>query len=330
MSSDRVLSLSLRPKLLKDCVGQDDTMIVLENQFVSGRIPHFYIIHGPVGAGKTTLARILAMALQWNPQSDDPFAIPEEAWKLYKKYDIREINAANQNGVDDMRALVETMRYQPMSPSRAKVVILDEAHQLTNAAQNALITETEDVANHIYYIFCTSQLSKIIAALQRRAYLIHPKSLSRPDIQALLERAAAVAESEEELGPLLEALILNSVSSPGLVLQAAEKYFSGLPADQCVFNTEGSSLDTLAICRAIVAGSWKDCAGLLKPMTGSDVVMMKQCILGYLKAVLLKSVGQKSLSISNAIRVLADDTVDSVPRFLANVCVACHHISGTR
>jgi DNA polymerase-3 subunit gamma/tau len=134
MSTDRVLSLSMRPKLLEElCRKETELVISLENQFSTGRIPHFYILHGPIGSGKTTFARILAMALQLGPKEVAPFNIPPEIWEKYKD-DIKEINAANQNGVDDVRALIETMKYMPIAPSKAKVVILDEAHQLTTAA----------------------------------------------------------------------------------------------------------------------------------------------------------------------------------------------------
>jgi len=118
----------MRPKTLQECVGQDELVKALEYQFSVNRIPHFYIVHGPIGAGKTTFARILALALQMGPKEEEPFVIPDEMWAKYKKYDIKEMNAANQNGIDDIRALVESMRYQPIAPSKCKVVILDEAH----------------------------------------------------------------------------------------------------------------------------------------------------------------------------------------------------------
>ncbi len=327
--TDRVLSLSLRPANLQDYLGQDDLVTLLENQFVSGRIPHFYIIHGPIGSGKTTLARILALALQLDPALGERRLQPSEAdWKSYKKYEIREINAANQNGIDDIRAMVESLRYKPIAPSRARVVIMDEAHQITSAAQNTLLTETEDVASHIYYIFCTSNISKILPALQRRAYIMCPKPLPESAIRDLLVKAAEASSATEEIAPLLKALVENGVTSPGLILQAAEKYYSGLPALESVFQNDITNLDTMAICRAVAGGVWKDTAKLLKPMVKTDIIAVKNSVLGYLKAVLMNATGNRALSLAKAIRSIGDDNGnDNLPVFLANVCVACEFIA---
>lgn len=330
IATDRVLALSMRPKLLVDCVGQDELTSTLHTQFATGRIPHFFIIHGNVGAGKTTLARILALALQKDPSNPDRLNITPEDWTSYKKYDINEINAANRNGIDDIRSIVETMKYQPMLPSRSKVVIMDEAHQLTSAAQNALITETEDVSKHVYYIFCTSALSKIIPALQRRAYMISPKPLSPDDTFILLQKAATYTNFEEDVIPLHEALTMNSVTSPGLILQAAEKFFTGIPPNEAIYNNESCKVDTMAICRAVASGSWKDAAGLLKPVNKGDVNMIKNCVMGYLKTALLGSLNNKALTIAKAIRVLSEDSSDCLPTFLANMCVACEHIKSAK
>ena len=331
MSTDRVLSLSLRPKLLADCVGQEDMITLLENQFHSGRIPHFYIIHGPIGSGKTTLARILALALQKDPKLGVKRLQPtQEDWNNYKRYEIREINAANQNGIDDIRSMVESMQYRPMPPSRARVVILDEAHQITTAAQNTLLTETEDVASHVYYIFCTSNISKIIAALQRRAYIICPKPLPEPDIESLLVMAKESVGATEEIQPLLRALVEAGIASPGLILQAAEKYFNGMPPEESVYQNDITNLDTMAICRAMSSGNWKEVSKMLKAMSKSDIMMVKMSVMGYLKTIMISSAGgPKSANMARAIRCIDDyNGNDNIPVFLANVCLACEAIAG--
>lgn len=313
-SINRVLALSMRPNDLTELIGQTHVVESIQKQMTSGRIPHFFIIAGPVGAGKTTLAKIISK-------------------KILKSADIREINAANKNGVDDVRYLVENMRYKPVFPSQSKVVILDEAHQLTNAAQNALNTETEDVADYVFYIFCTSNVNKIIPALKRRAFVINPEPLQNKDIDVLVGKAAKLVsttgtEPLKDTTELLNVLKDANITSPGLILQAAERFFSGLSATNSVLFTEDSKVDTLQFCRVLSTGNWKACSDLLKDGSKTDVPALRNCALGYLKSILLKTSGTKAIDIAKAISHLAVDSVRadegaSFPLFLSSVCLTC-------
>lgn len=329
--TDRVLALSMRPKSLDELVGQDELIEVLSKQFTSGRIPHFFIISGPIGAGKTTLSRILALILQCPEKAGKSIKdIEGLAWSSYKNLDIHEINAANKNGIDDMRALVEMMKYQPMMPSKAKVVILDEAHQLTTAAQNALLTETEDVAKHAFYIFSTSAVNKIIPALQRRAYIITPKPLDEENIRQLLIKTKIQTDFDGDIEPLVEATMMHDVNSPGLVLQAAERYIGGFGANESVLcSVENNKIDTMAFCRSVVKGDWKGASLILKDATKTDTAMLRSCVLGYLKTALLKTTGTKASGIARAMQTIAghhmDDSV-AFPSFVACVALACERI----
>lgn len=307
----RVLALSLRPDSLDELIGQDDIIESINKQLASGRMPHFFLISGPVGAGKTTLARILAK-------------------NLIGSSDVHEINAANKNGVDDIRDLVEKMKFKPVFPSKHKVVILDEAHQLTNAAQNALLTETEDVAEHVFYIFCTSTISKIIPALKRRAFVVSPKSLNRRDIEILISHAkTSVNLKDLDTTELVKELMEAGVTSPGIVLQACERFFSGLSASNSVLLTEDSKIDPLLLCRALSSGQWSNCCNIMKDATKNDVPALRNSALGYLKSMLLKSSsGNRALGISKAIQHLSVDSIRAdegamLPLFLSSLYMAC-------
>ncbi len=329
----RVLALAMRPREAGDLVGQEDLVRALETQLASGRLPHFFILAGPVGSGKTTLARIIARRIH------------EQAQSGAGRKDTEEVNAANRTGVDDMRQLIEQMRYMPLPPSRAKVVILDEAHQLSPAAQNALITETEDVADHVFYIFCTSNPAKIIAALRRRAYVLTPRPVTDgKDVRALLRKAAAHAEYDVDgaaarLDELTAVLGAHDITSPGLVLQAAERLFAGATALESVLASAGGvvtgggagPIDTMRVCRSVASGDWARCAAQLQGATRSDAYVLRSCVLGYLKAVMLKATGRKALAHARAIRIVAgaemDDEAKALPGVLAALCLACAELA---
>lgn len=325
MSTDRVLALSLRPKCLGELVGQKKVVDGLTAQFHSGRIPHFFIIEGPVGAGKTTLGRILALLLQLQ---NTPFRdLHPTDWQNYRKYDIVEINAANKTGVDDMRQLVQDMKFLPMPPSRVKVRILDEAHQLSNAAQNTLNTETEDVQPHVFFIFMTSAGNKIIPALRRRAFILSPTSLDPGGVSDLVQLAKEKSHYSGSVDDLLQQLKSSGITTPGLVMQAAELYFCGLSETS---NYSKQKVDALAICRLVAAGDWTGCAARLHDVQKADAYPLRLAVAGYLKALLLKAAGGRAAALSRAIEKItltgAEDAF-VLPSLCAALCLACHEMT---
>lgn len=332
---------SLRPKKLEEIVGQDEIVSQIKKQFDSGRIPNFFILHGNTGSGKTTLARIISLMLQTKDHSGYN---PEDI-----KFDIKEINAADKNGIDDIRLLIETSVYRPFSPSIAKVVIMDEAHQLTTQAQNTLLKLTEDPPSYMYYIFCTTNLTKINSALRRRAYIINTKGIDNKSVMYLLRYAngynlfskndkniknwEALNESEKEVFmkkadeiksvvPLYESLIKYDIDSPGVILQTVEKYINGTEPDECIFNSSNNSIDSHKLCTYLSKGDWSKCTTVLKDLKKEDIVMTKINLVNYLKSILLTSTNH--VQIAKAIKeIAASDYTDDLGLFLAHVCIAC-------
>jgi DNA polymerase III subunit gamma/tau len=319
---DRVLSVAMRPKTFGELVGQEPIVTALQNQLRSGRIPHFFIFSGTVGSGKTTMARLLALALQKGTRELSSITLEDSV--KYKSYDTIEINAANKTSVDDIRQLIEKLKFKPMQ-GKCKVVVLDEAHQLSASAQNALLKETEDVPEHVYIMFCTSALGKVIPALQRRAYVVSPRVLERSDMTQLIERAISLTNAGLESTPLVEELLEYDVRSSGLVLQAVEKYISGVPARECVLLSGGSTLDS---------GDWKSCAPLLATLTKGDAVAVLCSVMGYLKSILLKSSGgSRGINLAKAVETLSRCPIDDhavLPALISSLLIACEYVKESK
>lgn len=315
-----VLSLSMRPKSLDDLIGQEHNINLIKNQWLSGRKPHFIIISGDIGTGKTTLSRIISAIIQ-----TDSVEISYKDINL-SSYDITEINASDKNGVDDIRDLLTKIRYKPQIGSLAKIFILDEAHQLTKSAQDAFLKDTEEPPEHVFFIFSTNNVSKLSKALLRRAFLITMSSLHDEDIENLLKKSIG---SEKDTIELKEVLIQNEVRSPGLILQACEKFLAGCKPIECIYSTDITNADTMNICRLVSSGKWSEVSKILSEIKKEDIFMLRNCILGYLKAILLKSVSSKAICLSEAILTISQNETYEIPAFLASVCIACSKLIKT-
>jgi len=170
--SYQVLARKYRPQKFSDVIGQDHVTRTLKNAIEQGRIAHGYIFSGHRGIGKTTIARILAMALNCQSQ-DHPVAEPCGVCDSCREIragnsvDVIEIDAATNRGIDEIRELREAARYRP-ARDRFKIYILDEAHQITDAAFNALLKTLEEPPGHIVFMMATTQPEDIPQTIRSR------------------------------------------------------------------------------------------------------------------------------------------------------------------
>jgi DNA polymerase III subunit gamma/tau len=164
----RVLARKYRPWSFADLIGQDAMVRTLSNAFETGRIPQAWILTGVRGVGKTTTARILARALNYElPDGSGGPTIRMPAIGVHcqaimesRHVDVLEMDAASHNGVDDVRQINEAVRYAPVT-ARYKVYILDEVHMLSGAAFNALLKTLEEPPPHAKFIFATTEIRKV-------------------------------------------------------------------------------------------------------------------------------------------------------------------------
>ena len=196
----QVLARKYRPTDFSNLIGQDAMVRTLKNAFESGRLAHAFILTGVRGVGKTTSARIIARALNCVGQDGNGEATIEpcgecefcQAIAEDRLVDVLEMDAASRTGVDDVRELIEGVRYKPVS-ARYKVYIIDEVHMLSRNAFNALLKTLEEPPAHVKFIFATTEIRKVPVTVLSRCQRF---DLRRVDIETLSANFSEIAEKE--------------------------------------------------------------------------------------------------------------------------------------
>ena len=196
-ASYQVLARKYRPRNFDDLIGQEAMVQTLTNAFESGRIAHGFMLTGVRGVGKTTTARILARAL--NYQTDTANApsmdLHEEGAHCSAimdgtHVDVLEMDAASRTGIGDIREIIDNVRYMP-STARYKVYIIDEVHMLSKAAFNGLLKTLEEPPEHVKFIFATTEIRQVPVTILSRCQRFDLRRLTVADTEKLLTRTCA-------------------------------------------------------------------------------------------------------------------------------------------
>src|SRR5688572_26765439 len=220
-SGYRVLARKYRPATFDDLIGQDAMVRTISNAFESGRIPQAWILTGVRGVGKTTTARILARALNYELPDGSVTGPTITMPKLgvhcqpimeSRHLDVIEMDAASHNGVDDIRQINDAIRYAPVE-ARYKVYILDEVHMLSPQAFNALLKTLEEPPPHAKFIFATTDIRKVPVTVLSRCQRF---DLRRVEASLLVKHLEGIA-AKEQITAEPEALALIARAAEGSV-----------------------------------------------------------------------------------------------------------------
>jgi len=263
-----------RPTSIDGILGNRDTLDILkEILHREGGIPQAFLLHGPTGCGKTTLARIIAGELG------------------ARGSDFREVDSADFRGIDTIRDIRRQSNFVALESPR-KVWLIDECHQLSKDAQNALLKGLEDPPAHVHYILATTDPQKLISTIRGRCAQYELKPLSDRVMFKLLRKVVrGEGESIEE--EVYEQIIMDSQGLPRNALQILEQVLT-VTADKRLQTAKRQAeiqTQSIELCRALMKKQgWVKVRGILSDLkeNGQDPENIRRQVLGYCQAVLLK------------------------------------------
>jgi len=263
-----------RPKALRAMVGNEETVLTVQNLLSNNRLPHTLLLHGPSGCGKTTLARILRKELNCS------------------EMDFKEINAADFRGIDMVRDINRAMHSAPLG-GKSRIWLIDESHKLSSDAQNAFLKALEDTPSHVWFILCTTDPDKLLKTIRTRSCELSLQPLSQSEMSNLLTKVQK-REKIELPEAVLDHIIDLSFGSPRQALVMMDKVIGLEEKDMklAIENQARMENESIDLCRALIQKkSWKEIGSILLGLT-EDPEKTRWAVLNYCWTILVK--GEKN------------------------------------
>ncbi len=290
-----------RPSTFKQVIGHETTVKSLRRMIKSNQVPHAILLHGPSGCGKTTIARIISSKLG------------------AENMDVMERNSADYRGIDSVRDMIDIARLAPMSGVR--VVTLDEAHKLTNDAQNAFLKLLEDTPKSTWFILCTTNPEKLLKTIRTRCTTFQLGSLYDSDLKKLLIRTAKsekIKMSDDHADDIVNQC--EGAARTAMVYLDTLRHLDSDQWDEAIQHrlVDGDD-NVIALCRALMSRKkWNEIRKILVEIK-ADPENVRWAILGYASSVLLK---QQSSVAHLIIELFSDNFYDSKKAGLVAACYA--------
>ena len=288
MRKNGPFNIKYRPSDFDEMMGNKEALAAIQAQLGQPTCPHVFLFHGERGTGKTTLARIVRKNLGCSDR------------------DFVELNAANTRGIDTVRDIYNTSGYAPDS-GKVRLYLLDECHQLTSQAQEALLKITEDAPNHVYFILSTTNPERVIATLRSRCETYKLEKLSRREVIKLLTWVMVEEDfPQDDIDYFSEVIVQIARVSEGIPREAL------VLLNQCITLTKDQALEMLKkhivsgeaqvnqLCQQLLGpDDWATVAKTLAVLDG-DSEQLRRGVMTYMRKVISKRWDTRAIQIMKA------------------------------